>query len=367
MKHKKIIITGGSGYIGQALARYFGKENHVVILSRQSVNGHNNNYNKQLVTAKDGYNITYWRWDGKHVEKHWANEIDGADIVINLAGKSVNCRYNHRRMQEIIDSRTDATQVIGEAIRNAVVPPKLWINAASATIYRHSLDRPQDDIDGQISDLKNDNMPFSALDCLRRGIKKRFTAIRYGKNSSRYQFFEKDFSVHVCKAWEQSFFEQRTPFTRKVALRMAVVLGEGGVVVPFFNLLKFGLGGRQGSGRQLFSWVHVDDVCRSIEWFYENSEAEGVYNCAAPGPVSNNMLMHTLRKTTGHVIGLPAYDWMLELGAALIGTETELILKSRWVLPTKLLKGGFRFKYEKVEDAIAEIVNNTPRKTYHFF
>ena len=178
MKHKKIIITGGSGYIGQALARYFGKENHVVILSRQSVNGHNNNYNKQLVTAKDGYNITYWRWDGKHVEKHWANEIEGADIVINLAGKSVNCRYNHKRMQEIIDSRTDATAAIGDAIRNAVVPPKLWINAASATIYRNALDRPQDDIDGQISERKDDNMPCSTLDRFGGAVQKRYYAFR---------------------------------------------------------------------------------------------------------------------------------------------------------------------------------------------
>jgi uncharacterized protein len=367
MKHKKIIITGGTGYIGQALARYFGKDNHVVILSRQSVNGHNNNYNKNLVKASDGYNITYWRWDGKTVEKHWANDIEGADIVINLAGKSVNCRYNQQRMQEIIDSRTDATNSIGEAIRQATVPPKLWINAASATIYRHTTDKPNDDISGQISERKDDNMPYSLLDRVRRKVKKRYAALRYGKTSTQYQSLEKDFSVQVCRAWEKSFSEQRTPFTRKVALRMAIVLGEGGVIVPFFNLLKFGLGGKQGNGRQMFSWVHVDDVCRSIEWCYENTEAEGVYNCVSPNAVSNDTLMRTMRKITGHKVGLPAYDWMLEMGAAMIGTETELILKSRWVLPAKLLQGGFRFRYEKIEDAVGEIVKNTPRKAYHLF
>jgi uncharacterized protein len=367
MKHKKIIITGGTGYIGQQLARYFGKENHVVLLSRQSVNGHNNNYAKKLVKATDGYNVTYWRWDGKHVEKHWANELEGADIVINLAGKSVNCRYNEKIMQEIIDSRTDATRTIGEAIRQATVPPKLWINAASATIYHNATDGPQDEISGYISDRKNDNMPYSAFDRLRRSIKKQFAAWRYGKQSRQYASLEKDFSVQVCRAWESSFEEQRTPFTRKIALRMAIVLGTGGVIVPFFNLLKFGLGGRQGNGKQMFSWVHINDVCRSIEWCYEHTEIEGTYNCAAPNPITNEALMSTLRKKTGHKIGLPAYNWMLEMGAMLIGTETELILKSRWVMPTKFLQAGFRFKYEKLDDAVNEILSVTPRKAYHLF
>lgn len=367
MKQKKIIITGGTGYIAQALARYFGRENHVVLLSRQSVNGHNNNYDKNLVKSADGYNITYWRWDGRHVEKHWAKDIDGADIVINLAGKTVNCRYNWKRMQEIIESRTDATRTIGEAIRQAAVPPKLWINAASATIYRNATDGPQDEIAGTISEKKNDNMPYSAIDSLRRSVKRRTVAWRYGKSSEQYASLEKDFSVQVCRAWEKSFAEQRTPFTRKVALRMAIVLGNGGVIVPFFNLLKFGLGGRQGNGKQMFSWVHIEDVCRSIAWCYENTVVEGTYNCAAPEPVSNDQLMRIMRQTTGNKIGLPAYTWMLEMGAALIGTETELILKSRWVLPAKFLQAGFRFKYEKVEDAINEVVKSTPRKAYNLF
>jgi uncharacterized protein len=367
MKNKKIFITGGTGFLGQAVARYFGKDNHIVILSRQSVNGHNNNYNKQLVKSSDGYNITYWRWDGKHVEKHWAQDIEAADIVLNLAGKSVNCRYTEKNKQEIIDSRTGATKTIGDAIHQAIVPPKLWINASSATFYRHALDRPQDEYTGEISELKNDNMPYSLLDRMRRRWKKFVAAVRFGKNSDRYMNLEKDFSVEVCKQWEETFFDQRTPFTRKIALRTAVTLGAGGLIVPYFNLLKAALGGYQGNGSQMYSWVHVEDFCRVIEWCYDHPEMEGVYNCAAPNPVTNKTFMATLRRVTGHKVGLPAFTWMLELGAALIGTETELILKSRWVVPAKLNAEGFRFKYEQVEDAFSEIVANYNRRQYHLF
>lgn len=367
MKHRKIIITGGTGFIGQALAKYFGKDNSVIILSRESINPHNNNYNKHFITAADGYNVTYRRWDGRHIEKHWAEEIDGSHIVINLAGRSVNCRYGEKNKKEIFDSRTDATTAIGEAIRQVTVPPKLWVNAASATIYRHATDRPQDEFTGEISDWKKDNMPYSFIDHLRWKWKKFIAAKRYGKSSVAYKELDYDFSVQVCKRWEKTFFAERTPFTRKVALRTAITLGAGGVVTPYFNLLRFGLGGRQGSGRQMYSWVHVEDIARTVEWLYEHTELEGIYNCAAPHPVTNNEFMATLRNITGHIIGLPAVGWMLEAGAALIGTETELILKSRWVLPTKLLRTGFSFKYARLEDALKEIVDKTPRSRYHLF
>lgn len=328
MKNKKIIIAGGTGFIGQALTKHFAKDNHVIILTRQSVAGNNNRFSKKLVQPADGYNVTYWRWDGKHVEKHWATEIDGCDIIINLSGKSVNCRYNQKNKKEIFDSRINATKALGEAIRQAVVPPKLWINAASATIYRHAEDKPQDEYTGE---------------------------------------YHNDFSVQVCKLWEETFFNQRTPFTRKVALRMAVTLGEGGVLIPYFNLLKFGLGGYQGTGNQMYSWVHVEDICRTVEWAYNHPEIEGVYNCSSPNPVTNKKFMQTLRNVTGHKFGLPAFAWMLKVGAALIGTETELILKSRWVLPKKLLETGFNFKYSTLKEALLPIVNNIPKKTYHLF
>ncbi len=367
MRNKKIVITGGTGFIGQALARYFGKDNHVVILSRQSVHTQNNNYGNHLVNASDGYNITYWRWDGKRVERHWLKDMEGCDIVINLAGKSVNCRYNERNKQEVLNSRVDATRTIGEAIRQVNNPPVLWINASSATIYRHATDRPQAEENGEISDLKKDNMPYSFLDRLRFSCKKARAGLLYGKKSDQYLSLDKDFSVGICKQWEQAFFDAPTPGVRKVALRAAVTLGAGGVMVPYFNLLKTGLGGYQGSGQQMYSWIHEDDLCRIVEWSYDHPEAVGVFNCAAPNPVTNSDFMRALRKVTGHKVGLPAFTWMLELGARLIGTESELILKSRWVLPGRLLSSGFRFRYVLAEDALKDIVDKTPRRKYRLF
>ena len=224
MKNKKIVIAGGTGFIGQAMARYFGKHNHVIILSRQPVNGRNNKYNRQLIKAADGYNITYWRWDPFLIEKHWAQELEAADIVINLAGKSVNCRYTEKNKQQIINSRTFSTKTIGEAIRATTVPPKLWINAASATIYRNETTKANDELTGIISEKKDDNMPYSFFDRLRRSWQKFITGIRYDKSSERYRNIDNDFSVNVCRQWENTFFDQRTPFTRKIALRTAITL-----------------------------------------------------------------------------------------------------------------------------------------------
>lgn len=367
MKYKKIVIAGGTGFIGQAMARYFGKDNHIVILGRQSTHGHNNNYNNKLVSAADGYNITYWRWNPKQVEKHWARELEAADIVINLAGQSVNCRYTEKNKQAIINSRTASTETIGKAISQTTVPPKLWINATSATIYHNETNAPQDEETGIINIARNDNMPYSCLDRLRQTKNKFIAQLRYGKASQQYQQLNDDFSVAVCRQWEQSFFEQRTPFTRKIALRMAIALGSGGVMEPYYNLVKYGLGGHQGKGDQMYSWIHMEDLCRIVTWCYEHTDMEGVYNCAAPNAVSNNSFMQTLRNITGHKIGLPAFNWMVEIGAALLGTESELMLKSRWVYPRLLLQSGFQFRYNQLEQALTTIINNTPRKKYHLF
>lgn len=326
MNNKKIVIAGGTGFIGQAMAAYFGADNNIVILTRGLHNSINNTFGASI-QPNGTTNIRFVNWNGKDTGE-WCKEIEGADIVINLAGKSVNCRYTAKNKREIFNSRTDAAKAIGAAIQNAVVPPKLWVNAASATIYRNATDRPQDEATGDI---------------------------------------ENDFSVQVCKLWEKTFFEQRTPFTRKVALRMAVTLGIGGVIIPYLNLCKFGLGGRQGSGRQMFSWVHSDDICRAITFLYEHTDLEGVYNISSPNPVTNAGFMQTLRKVTGHLFGLPAFAWMLAIGARLIGTETELLLKSRWVVPTKLTEAGFVFKYPRLEHAFKSIVAKLPRKQYHLF
>ncbi|WEK37613.1 MAG: DUF1731 domain-containing protein [Candidatus Pseudobacter hemicellulosilyticus] len=356
MINKKIIIAGGTGFIGQLLAAQFGKENRIVIISRHGRKTKDNSYSDRLLTVADGYNITYWHWDGRQVEKHWAAELEGADLLINLAGKSVNCRYTEQNKQTILDSRVNSNRVLAEAIRQCSTPPALWINAASATIYRHATDRPQDEFTGEISDWKKDNMPYSALDRLRFTGKKWAARFRHGKDSEAYQQLDRDFSVQVCKAWEQSFLDEPTPGTRKVALRIAITLGAGSILVPFQRLARLGLGGSLGNGRQMMSWVHAEDLGRVIHWCLVNPSAEGVYNVASPGPVSNKQFMSTFRKLVKIPFGLPAPACMLELGAALIGTETELLLKSRWVLPARLEKEGFVFRHSTLEPTLKELL-----------
>ncbi|MCK7557658.1 TIGR01777 family oxidoreductase [Chitinophaga sedimenti] len=313
MKNKKIVIAGGTGFIGEALVHFFGTDNEVVVLSRSG---------SRKLPAR------YVTWNGETLSG-WEQELDGADLLINLAGKSVNCRYTESNKAAIFASRVNSTTILGEAVKHAANPPKLWINTASATIYRHAEDRPQDEFTGEMHN---------------------------------------DFSVQVCKLWEKTFFEQDTPGTRKVALRTAITLGpNGGVMAPFLNLVKFGLGGRQGKGSQMFSWVHVEDFCRLTNWLFETETAQGVYNCAAPQPVTNETFMRTLRQVAGHKIGLPAPEWLLRMGAVLIGTEIELIIKSRWVVPARLQQEGFRFRYAQLAPALEAIVNELPRRRYHLF
>lgn len=218
--------------------------------------------------------------------------------------------------------------MIGEAILHCTKPPLLWINASSATIYRHAEDKPQDEYTGE---------------------------------------FHEDFSTRVCQLWEKAFYEQLTPRTRKIALRMAITLGPGGIQIPYFNLLKFGLGGKQGNGRQMFSWIHIEDTCRIIEWLFHHTGMNGTYNCSSPNPVSNKEFMKALRKATGCNSGLPAFTWMLKAGAVLIGTETELVLKSRWVVPTKILESGFQFKHQSINEAFENIIKQVPKKQYRLF
>ncbi len=315
MKNNKIVIAGGTGFIGQALASYFSNNNQVVILTRNLVDT-NNAYNQFEIVNNVQENIKLVEWDGKSVGD-WRNDIDGSDLIINLAGKSVNCRYTKANKQIIFDSRVYSTKAIGEAISLCKHPPTLWLNAASATIYRNANDKPQDEFVGEI---------------------------------------ENDFSVQVCKLWEKTFFEQTTPQTRKIALRTAITLGNGGVMIPYLNLLKFGLGGRQGNGRQMYSWIHIDDVCAIVDFLYKHTNIDRVINVSSPNPITNNTFMKVLRQKTNTKIGLPVFEWMLKIGATIIGTETELILKSRWVLPTKLLSYGYVFKYPHLEAAVDEIL-----------
>lgn len=314
MKHKRIVIAGGAGFVGKGLVEEWGANNFIVVLTRQ-----------RPAPLADG-NTRYISWDGA-TQGDWAKELEGADLLVNLCGQSVNCRYTPENKSRIFDSRTNSTQALGDAVRKCSHPPKLWINAASATIYRHAEDRPMDEYTGE---------------------------------------FHSDFSVQVCQRWESVFNRQETPQTRKIALRMAIVLGsQGGVMDPYLNLVKFGLGGRQGSGKQKFSWVHMADVAGMMEFFTEHAECSGTYNCSAPEPTDNRGFTATLRKVCGHYFGLPAPAWMLSIGAALIGTETELLLKSRWVLPTRALEAGYDFRYPALEGAMRQIIGALPRKRYH--
>ena len=324
MKNGKIIIAGGTGFIGQELTKYFSPDNKVFILTRGLLGEQNNAYG---YTADKSTNITFINWDAK-TGGEWEKVLEGADILINLTGKTVNCRYNEANKKALFDSRTNAVIALGNAVKKCENPPKLWINAASATIYRNAYDRPQDEFTGDI---------------------------------------ENDFSVQVCKKWEQTFFEQQTPGTRKIALRMAITLAPGGVLVPYLNLCKFGLGGKQGSGKQMFSWVHSKDIYKVILFLWEHVESEGVYNVSSPNAVTNACFMKKLRNATCHLFGLPAQAWMLKLGAAVLGTEPELLLKSRWVVPTRLLQEGFEFTYTDIDNAFGDIVKELPRKTYHLF
>ncbi|KQC00168.1 TIGR01777 family oxidoreductase [Pedobacter sp. Hv1] len=294
--YKKVVIAGGTGFIGKYLAEEFCKLNYqVLIISRQNEHIHWNN------------------------EKEMVNGLESADLLINLAGKSVDCRYNKKNKEEIIRSRTETTKLLGNAILKCKNPPKLWINSSTATIYRHATDQPMTESTGEIGN---------------------------------------GFSVDVAKSWEQEFFSFELPDTRQVALRIAIVLGKnGGVMKPFTNLVCFGLGGKQGSGDQMFSWIHIEDLLGIILFLQLHEDLNGVFNCAAPNPIDNKTLMKCLRQTLGVKIGLPAPVWLLKIGAIMIRTETELILKSRWVVPEKLLKAGYDFKYQSINIALADILN----------
>lgn len=302
MKYKKIILAGGNGYLGTVLADHFKTlAEEVIILARHPK------------TAES--NIRTLVWDGK-TEGDWVNELENADLLVNLCGKNVNCRYNEKNKREILDSRINPTNLLNRVIAKLEHPPKLWINSASATIYRHAEDRPQTETDGEIGE---------------------------------------GFSVDICKAWEKAFFETDIPRVRKVALRIGIVFGKSDAVFPrLLNLVKIGFGGKQGNGRQMVSWIHEQDVVGIVEWLLEHPEIKGVLNATAPNPVTNAEQMHIIRKAYGMPFGLPAPAWLLAIGSVVIGTEPELILKSRWVLPKRLLETGYVFKYPGMKEAVGE-------------
>ncbi|MCE3258596.1 MAG: epimerase family protein [Bacteroidetes bacterium] len=303
---KKLVIAGGTGFLGKALTEYFKNEmDEIVILSRKE-NGY------------DG-KITYAKWDGKTLGS-WCPKLEGATAVINLVGKSVDCRYTEENKALILSSRLNATKILGEAIQKCVDPPKIWMNGSSATIYGYSEDKPMSESSGEIGT---------------------------------------GFSIEVVKAWEKAFNEVQLPSTRKIALRISMVMGkESGVFPVLMKLSKLGLGGTMGSGKQQVSWIHVEDFCRITEWLIKNESASGPYNIVAPQPIRNKDMMKLFRRKTGMPFGLWAPAWMLEIGAFFIRTETELILKSRYAVPERLLKEGYEFKYKTFESCLDNLTEN---------
>jgi uncharacterized protein (TIGR01777 family) len=307
----KVVIPGGTGQVGTVLSRELHRDGHDVVALGRSPK------------------TMPWRtasWDASTLGE-WANELDGADVVINLAGRSVNCRYNAENRTSIERSRTGTTRLVGQAIASARRPPRVWLQASTATIYAHRFDAPNDEATGIIGGAERE-----APDTWR-------------------------FSIDVAKSWENSLDDADVPRTRKVKLRSAMTMSpdRGGIFDALLALVRRGLGGTAGSGRQYISWIHENDFVRAVYWLIDNEDVHGVVNLAAPHPLPNAEFMRELREAWGAPFGLPATNWMLELGAVFMRTETELILKSRRVIPGVLLARGFRFEFPTWPEAARDL------------
>lgn len=304
---KKLVIAGGAGFLGQVLARHFKRKTwEVVVLTRAA--------SPQL---DDGRPVA---WDGASVGP-WIDELAGADALVNLCGRSVDCRYHRRNREEILQSRLLPTRALAKALAQLETPPPVWVNASSATIYRHSLDRPMDEAEGELG----------------RG-----------------------FSVEVCQAWEDAFFTPELPGTRRVALRASMVLGRArnSVFPVLARLARLGLGGKFSSGKQMMSWIHETDFARVTERAIDDDSLAGPLNVTAPAPLPNAAFMKALRDVLHVPFGLPHLKAELEIAAWLMRTETELTLKSRYVIPAKLLQQRFVFRYPFLEDAMANLAED---------
>jgi uncharacterized protein (TIGR01777 family) len=309
----KIVIPGGTGQVGQILARHFHANGHAVTVLSRSVHQ------------------APWRvvtWDGL-TPGAWVAQLEHSDVCINLAGRSVDCRYNSSNRRAIFDSRVKSTQLLNRVIASLDHPPTVWLNASTATIYRHSLDRPMDEATGELGG----NEP-GAPDTW-------------------------NFSIQVAKAWEEAFFSTSPPRTRKVALRSAMTFSPdpGGVFDVFLKLVRHGLGGTNSPGTQFVSWIHETDFIRAIELLIATPDFTGVVNLASPHPLPNRDFLRALREAWGTRIGLPTTSWMIEIGTFLLRTESELILKSRQVIPGRLLDAGFQFTFPHWPAAARELVS----------
>jgi len=308
----RIVIPGGTGQVGSILARHFHAKGHVVI-----------------VLSRNPHRAP-WRvvkWDG-HSPGPWVAELEGSDVCINLTGRSVNCRYNAENRRAIHESRIQSTLLLNRVIAGLKRPPHLWVNASTATIYRHALDRPMDEANGELGGNEA------------------------GANDTW------NFSVAVAKSWEEAFFSTSTPRTRKLCIRSAMTFSpdRGGVFDVLLSLVRRGFGGRQGPGTQFVSWIHEADFVRALEFGIDHEGFSGTVNLASPNPLPNRDFMKALRTAWGSRFGLPVSEPMIELGAFILRTESELILKSRRVVPGRLLAGGFKFLFPEWPDAARDLV-----------
>lgn len=308
----KIVIPGGSGQVGRILARHFHRRGDTVTVLSRSPDPR-----------------VAWRvllWDGV-TPGTWISELEQSDICINLAGRSVNCRYGAANRREIYESRVRSTQVLNEIIGSLRHAPRLWVNASTATIYRHSLDTAMDE-NGELG----------------------------GSEPGAPDTW--NFSIGVAKAWEETFFSGVTPLTRRIAMRSAITLSpdRGGIFDVLLGLVRHGLGGVQGPGTQYVSWVHENDFARAIDFLIEREEFSGVVNIASPHPVTNRDFMLALREAWGIRFGLTNPQWLIEVGTWLMRTESELVLKSRRVVPGRLLDAGFRFQFDDWPQAARDLV-----------
>ncbi|GAA4047948.1 TIGR01777 family oxidoreductase [Hymenobacter glaciei] len=303
MPQPKLVIAGGNGFLGQHLAQHFQERGYrVVILGRGTGAGPN-----------------YARWDGRTLGP-WAAELEGAEALVNLAGRTVDCRYTPANKRAVIASRTESTRVLGQAVAACAVPPRVWLNSSTATIY---------------ADTAGDQPANTEA------------AGRIGEG----------FSVEVARTWEEAFAACPAPATRKVALRTSIVLGRDGGAFPVMaKLAGRGLGSPQGNGWQWMSWLHITDFCRAVEFLMAESNAEGPFNLCAPHPLINRDFMDLLCQQLRPWVRLPQPEWLLEVGAFVLRTETELILKSRKVYPQRLLELGFHFEFATCEAAVHELL-----------
>ena len=294
---KTVVLAGASGFIGRYVRSRFEQDGWAV---------------RTIGRKGAGSSSASWNDDDA-----LTRVLNGADLLVNLAGRSVYCRYSARNRTSILESRVRTTEALGRAIARCQEPPSTWLNASTGTIYRDARDRPQSENDGE---------PGTG------------------------------FSVDVARAWETALDAAATPETRKIPLRISIVLGPGGGALrPFANLARLGLGGHMGDGNQKFSWIHVEDLYRCMRFLHARTDITGPVNVASPDVVSNHELMRLVRRAYGKRFGVPTPAWLLRAGAVLIRTETELVLKSRWVLPQKLLSAGFIYRQPELGGALQQV------------